>query len=226
MGKNKKKAKARGSGKFKKAKLLELAGESVALVGCGGGKYLEFAHRTGRSVVGVDISHARSVEANARTPGRVAVADARNLPFPDKSFDTVTLWDVLEHMEEDSKALKEALRVARCNVLFSVPAEDSFAEYSSGLTFRTYIDPTHRRYYTLARIDALMSLCARENYTVQKFHRARPALLYRRAGIPRGLLSVLDKILWLLGSKSETLMRSYFVEVRLESSRRETDGND
>lgn len=220
------KVKARGSGRFKKSKLLELAGESVLMIGCGSGKYLQFARDARRKVAGVEISQSLAARAHARIGGCVAVADARNLPFPDRSFDTVTLWDVLEHLPEDSRALEEALRVARRNVLLSVPAEDSFANHSSGLTFRTYTDPTHHRYYTLSHIKALMSLCSRADYTVEKFDRVRPTLLYRRAGIPRPLLSLLDRLLWLLGSKSGTLMRNYFVEVRLTGSPRGKNGSN
>jgi hypothetical protein len=39
--------------------------------------------------------------------------DARSLPFASDSFDVVTLFDVLEHIEEDYRAAEEALRVLR-----------------------------------------------------------------------------------------------------------------
>lgn len=44
---------------------------------------------------------------------RFLAADATCLPFPDGSFDVVTMFDVLEHIEEDSLAAVEALRVLR-----------------------------------------------------------------------------------------------------------------
>lgn len=205
----------RGSGKFKKTKLLALAGNSVAVVGCGKGKYLEFVLGSGRKAVGLDISTDCVAQAHARCSGLAVLADALALPFPDKSFDTVTLWDILEHLHDDCAALRESLRVARRNVLISVPSEDSLPDYSSGLTFRTYIDPTHVRYYTRQRLESLMSVCAQKDYSIEKFDRVRPALMYRRIGIPRPLLSMLDRMLWLLSSRSKRFMRNYFVEVRL-----------
>ncbi len=207
--------KARGSGKFKKSKLLRLGGQSILSVGCGEGKYLEFCRASGRRAVGVDISESAVEQAQKRSGGRALVADALNIPFADKSFDTVTLWDALEHVEDDCAALKESLRVARQNVLVSVPGEDAFPDYSSGVIFRTYRDPTHRRYYNLQRIENLLSLCSQSDFTVEKFDRVRPALLYRRVGIPRGLLSMLDKALWLLSLKSAPFLRNYFIEIRL-----------
>jgi len=217
---------ARGSGKFKKAKILELAGHSIALIGCGTGKYLEFCIASGRKAVGLDISPVCVEQANARTGGKAAVGDALALPLPDDSFDTVALWDVLEHVRDDCTALKESARIARHNVLFSVPAEDSMPDYSSGVTYRTYTDPTHLRYYNRRQLESLISLCGQRDFTIEMFDRARPALMYRRVGIPRPILSLLDKLLWLLSSKSNAFKRNFFVEVRLAGHGKSANGID
>jgi len=50
--------------------------------------------------------------------------DANMLPFRDNSFDTVLLMEVLEHVDDVERALKEALRVAKEVVLVSYPFED------------------------------------------------------------------------------------------------------
>jgi Methylase involved in ubiquinone/menaquinone biosynthesis len=52
--------------------------------------------------------------------------DARALPFGDAEFDVVTLFDVLEHIEEDHLAAREAMRVTRPggHVLVSTPRHD------------------------------------------------------------------------------------------------------
>jgi predicted TPR repeat methyltransferase len=212
-------AKARGAGKFKKQKILDLAGAAVLMVGCGKGKYLEFCRSSGRQVFGVDISTEYAAEASKRCGGSVSVADAAALPFADGSFDTVTLWDVLEHVPDDCAALRESIRVARENVLFSVPAEDYYPDHSAGVTFRTYTDLSHRRYYDDQRLENLLALCGQKDYTVCRFDQVRPMLLYKRVGIPRFLLSTADKLLWLLSTKSDAFKRNYFVEIRLGSGR-------
>ena len=125
---------------------------------------------------------------------------------------------MLEHVPDDGAALAESVRVARKNVLFSVPVEDSLPDYSSGLTFRTYTDPTHLRYYTRQRIESLLALCSQKDYRIEKFDRIRPALLYRRAGIPRPVLSLLDRLLWLFGSRPDAFNRNFFVEVRVSGA--------
>ena len=49
-------------------------------------------------------------------------ADARNIPFPDKSFDCAVLAEILEHFVDPLPILKEAMRVAK-HVIYTVPNE-------------------------------------------------------------------------------------------------------
>jgi SAM-dependent methyltransferase len=46
---------------------------------------------------------------------------AENIPFPDRSFDSVVCLDVLEHCEDQNKALSEMMRVARKRIILSFP---------------------------------------------------------------------------------------------------------
>lgn len=54
----------------------------------------------------------------------VIKGDAYNLPFPDKSFEAVTMIDVLEHLDNPEKALKEAKRVAPILYVNTPPKKD------------------------------------------------------------------------------------------------------
>jgi ubiquinone/menaquinone biosynthesis C-methylase UbiE len=103
------------------AELLRAAnlktGERVVDVACGTGLIVRLASEqvgpTG-SVTGVDISPemigvARSVAAEPRVEWHVA--DARELPFPDASYDVATCQMGLMFMEDRSAALAEMYRV-------------------------------------------------------------------------------------------------------------------
>lgn len=52
--------------------------------------------------------------------------DATNLPFEDRSFDAVTMFDLLEHIPDDKKAVTEAFRVLKPGgfLLLSTPNEN------------------------------------------------------------------------------------------------------
>lgn len=75
-------------------------------------------------VVTVDIDPELAGQGPAGACSSFVCADARRLPFGDHAFDAVTLFDVLEHVEDDEGAAREALRVARPGgvVLVSTPS--------------------------------------------------------------------------------------------------------
>lgn len=54
---------------------------------------------------------------------QVMQADMCQQPMPDKSFDVVTLLEVLEHIPEVEKAVASAVRIARKHVVVTVPSK-------------------------------------------------------------------------------------------------------
>lgn len=81
-------------------------------------------------VVGVDVDSDTVADARARTNGVVEFveADIRALPFPDDSFDTITCFEAVEHLENPDDAFDEFARVLRPDgVLFvSSPNRDVY----------------------------------------------------------------------------------------------------
>ncbi len=81
-------------------------------VGCGTGYNLTLLSRYGRAQ-GVDMSREALEFCRRRGVEQVTLHEADVLPFPDASFDLVTAFDVLEHIEDDRGALLEFGRVLR-----------------------------------------------------------------------------------------------------------------
>ncbi|MEJ7662138.1 MAG: methyltransferase domain-containing protein [Hymenobacter sp.] len=75
-------------------------------------------------VTGIDVSAPAIELAQARGVPHVAVMDGANLEFADARFDLVIASDVLEHIEEEGRALREWTRVLRPGgqLLVFVPA--------------------------------------------------------------------------------------------------------
>jgi SAM-dependent methyltransferase len=94
-------------------------------VGTGTGTNLRLLTELGfEDVTGVDASDDAVRLCAEKHPGLVEKGDACALPFPDASFDLVLATDVLEHLEDDGKALAELRRVLRPggSALLTVPA--------------------------------------------------------------------------------------------------------
>ena len=92
-------------------------------VGCGTGTNLGVLQRFG-AVEGVDAERAAVEFCHRRGQRSVRLAPASSLPYPDRSFDLVTLLDVIEHVEDDQVVLDEAWRVLvpGGRLLVTVPA--------------------------------------------------------------------------------------------------------
>lgn len=92
-------------------------------VGCGTGIILDSLSKYGRAV-GIDISPHALEFCRKRGHYLTYLEDASYLHFEDDSFDLVTALDVIEHIEEDSKVLREIWRVCKLGgfAIISVPA--------------------------------------------------------------------------------------------------------
>lgn len=99
---------------------VQFAGKKILDAGCATGEYCVKLSELGFECTGVDINPA--YVAKAKTIGIDAyVMDGRSLKFPDNSFDTILLFEVLEHVNNPEDILKEAKRVTRKNILITVP---------------------------------------------------------------------------------------------------------
>lgn len=99
-------------------------------VGCGEGFVISHLRRQGlyASFEGLDQSEEAlkmAKELNPEVP--FSCGDIYSLPVADKAFDTVMALEVLEHLKEPMRALKELCRVSHRVVLLSVPNEPLFS---------------------------------------------------------------------------------------------------
>src|SRR5438309_5609242 len=100
-----------------------LRGKSILDVGCGGGILAEDLAREGAQVTGIDLSSASVDQAqrHARAGGLAIdyrVVDAAATPFPASSFDLVVASEVLEHVPDLDRTLREVSRILKTDGLF------------------------------------------------------------------------------------------------------------
>jgi len=99
----------------------------------------------------VDVSE-KAIENLKEIGGKAIVGDVTNLPFEGKLFDLVVAIEVLEHIEDDKKALSEITRVLKPSgfFLFSVPLrKDLYSEIDRIVG--------HKRRYEIEELKILLS---------------------------------------------------------------------
>ena len=113
------------------------AGDRVLDVGAGFGRHVYECARRSAQVVALDYAADEVVETRDTLAAMVDSSeitadkligvlrgDARHLPFPDGSFDVVITSEVLEHIQDDVRAIAEMVRVLKPGGRFAatVPA--------------------------------------------------------------------------------------------------------
>jgi SAM-dependent methyltransferase len=149
------------------AEVAALAPRSLLDAGCGEGFVARRVVEAlpGIELVGCDVSAgALAIAAHTIPEGRFVAGSITELPFPDKSFDVVGCFEVLEHLPGDlpRQALGELRRVARQAVVLSVPHEPLFclanAARGKNLDVRPPgSDPDHRQFWSRAAFGRLVA---------------------------------------------------------------------
>jgi len=97
---------------------LDRSAGSLLDVGCGDGSFLGVIKERGWDVVGCDIVSRTKDQSTTYVR-----CSADNLPFQDNSFDVVTCHHTLEHVLDLNRAISELKRVARKQVIVTVPCQ-------------------------------------------------------------------------------------------------------
>jgi len=126
---------------------------TVVDVGCGTGDNLRYILRDNAQYFGVEYAEetARIAKRLLGQQAHVQSASATAIPFPDQHFDLVLCIEVLEHVEDDEKALGEIARVLRSggNLILSLPYRHWFPSY--------YRLMGHLRHYTRTDVETMLA---------------------------------------------------------------------
>jgi SAM-dependent methyltransferase len=168
--------------------------------GCGDGRFL--AALTGKGIerrVGVDVSRDRVVQAMEHASGLeiVHIHQTVPLPFAEKAFSSISLLDVLEHVDEQGPLLNELNRILQDEgiLIVTVPGRHVFSFLDMGnLKFRfprlhhwyycrRYSHDAYERRYT-ADPDGLVGDVSAKKRWHEHFSRDKLEHLLNRNGFP------------------------------------------
>ena len=102
---------------------IDWPGKKVLDLGCAGGFMAEALAQRGAHVTGIDpaekvIGVARTHAASAGLDIRYDVGVGEDLPYEAETFDAIVCVDVLEHVEDLARVIKESARVLKPNGFF------------------------------------------------------------------------------------------------------------
>ncbi len=128
-------------------------GKRVLDMGCGEGYGSHILSEVARSVVGVDIdpkaiAHARVAYETENVSFKEG--DVKNLPFPDDEFSAIVSFEVLEHIKDPDKMLKEAAKVLLPDGICIVSTPNGAVKVAS------VPNPFHVKEYTLPELKELV----------------------------------------------------------------------
>lgn len=160
------------------------SGMRVADLGCGHGRLLQVLAQLEMSLAlhGCDLSPVLVQNTKTAVPqAEVQVADIEALPYPGSFFDAAFSTEVLEHLLEPRKGLKEIHRVLKPGgwLLVSLPNRDWF-HFEDYLKRRTQFQPVDDHFYSVAELEGLLS---EAGFTVMKVRGGEN--LYFGGGLPR-----------------------------------------
>ena len=82
-------------------------------VGCGTGRFLELAQEKGWRTLGLELSKGVAENTAQRLGSQVYVGSILEAGLPDQYVDVVTLFDVIEHLEDPVRGLQVCHRVLK-----------------------------------------------------------------------------------------------------------------
>ena len=122
------------------AKYVSLRQARILDIGCGGGLFLSLLKQEGAQVTGIELSDSRAHYAKTKHGLEIYKIPVESDFWQQghaASFDAVTLWDVIEHVNYPFRTLKCAANVLKPGgyLLIDTPCRDSFYHRFGELTY-------------------------------------------------------------------------------------------
>ncbi len=167
---------------------LTIAGKKALDIGCGGGLFLAQLKAAGANVTGVELSDTRAFYAKTKYGFEVLKRTIEDEYWKNfyGSFDIVTLWDVIEHVNYPMATVQAAARMLKPGgiLLIDTPCRDAFyhrfGEFTyklSGGRFPTFLNTMysakpfgHKQILSLTEMKGLFEAAGLEVAELKRFH--------------------------------------------------------
>lgn len=187
----------------------KLAGQSILDLGCGIGGYSKTLVDLGHTVKGMDINERYVQVAREKLGVDATTYDGNSIPLPDASVDTVILVEVLEHVPEVHSFVREVARVARKNVIATVP--NCTKTFRAQVVADHMLDADHKNFFTVETFRGLFS----SSFGTVEITQVAPM----DGMILRDLLPKWASVLWDVGSRLRLVQPKYYYRLIAHASK-------
>lgn len=149
---------------FREARVWSLSASHpgrVLDIGCGDGSFLMALARRGWDVFGTEASASIAASAQTVFGKRVHTGPVEQASFAENSFNLITFWHVLEHLDDPKRALTEARRLLEMDgrIIVAVPNIGSLQAHLFKEDWLHLDVPRHRWHFTPRTLAALADHC-------------------------------------------------------------------
>lgn len=141
--------------------------------GCAAGFFLKLAREEGWQIAGVELAQPMAQQASQS----LGIAIASSLPDLDRqhgdsarSFDAITLWEVIEHLPDplnDLRDLHSRLRPGGV-LMLSTPNTDHWQAHRTPAAWQGYRPPSHLLFFTPATLHAALQQAGFQSIHIQR----------------------------------------------------------
>jgi len=123
--------------------------------GCGDGYLVNQLRKKGLDAVGIDLSNERVSYARKRYGNHFGVSSIYELKFEDNYFDLSIASEVIEHLEDPAKALKELKRISK-KIILTFPYKEKLIKEVCPHCLKRFYRSGHIQYFDQERIEKLI----------------------------------------------------------------------
>lgn len=134
--------------------------DSLLDVGCGYGFFLQSVRDDFNKIIGVELSKSEAQYARETLGLEVFEGYLPEARFAEHSFDAVTMWDVIEHLADPFKYLREINRIMRIGAILviSTPNVSSITAQITEAQWRLWAPPEHLYYFNASSLKYALRL--------------------------------------------------------------------
>lgn len=127
-------------------------------VGCATGLFMQKAQQFGFNVYGFDVSAYATRIAQKRHPGRVKLTTVSEARYQLKYFDVITLFDVIEHLQDPRQDLKNLKKFLKPDGMLVINTGDasSLLAHLQGKSWHYFSPPQHLFFFSRSTLTTLL----------------------------------------------------------------------